>query len=113
MVDEREKHDIQRSEGEGFGSQEMDTEHFLSLFLGRVQRMFQREVNIKHIEDVVTKVVGEMSKAEKERFEREKIGEDLNSNLKQFLSEEEWEKLEMLERNRILEYDRHESEGVG
>lgn len=112
-MDEREKHDIQRSEEEGFRLQEMDSQHFLYLFLGRVQRMFQEEVNAKHIEDVVTKVVGEMSKAEKERFEREKIGEDLNSNLKQFLGEEDWQKLETLERNRILEHDRHESEGVG
>lgn len=112
--------DIIRSEGEGFGLREMDPKHFLFLFWGRVQRKFEGELNTKHIEDIIPRVVEEMTEEERKLFDRNvkdqlgtNTGESVKSLLRDFLGEGEWEKLETLERDRIMEFDRHESEGVG
>ncbi|QQG41838.1 MAG: hypothetical protein HYV90_00800 [Candidatus Woesebacteria bacterium] len=117
MSKERNTHDISRSEGEGFGLQEMDAGHFLHLLLGRVERMFLGSANLEHLEDAVGRVVADMTKEERLRFDSifrtENLNLTLDTHLKHFLGDEKWEELETLERNRILEYDQYRSEGTG
>lgn len=109
--------------------QEIDSEHFLFLFLGRVQRKFQDDRSLIHLEDATTKVMAGMDKEDKDRFEtlsKEHFGSEekcyhsgveikknLAEHLKWFLGKENWEKLEKLETGRIMGFEKHEGQGVG
>jgi len=129
MKRERPNHDIERSENEGFGLQEMESEHFLYLFLGRVQREFVKNPHLRYLEDAVPEVVGSMTKEECVQFievskshfnPKEKCDHhglelegNLSSHLKWFLNKKEWKKLEKLEHRRIMEHERHAGQGIG
>ncbi|HKC04678.1 MAG TPA: hypothetical protein VKC54_02300 [Patescibacteria group bacterium] len=117
MANGRER-DIIRSEGEGFGLQQMDPEHFLSIFLGRVKRKFTEDSNTKHIEDVLPEVIDMLTDLEKNVFLSLKdmgieLEKDLSTHFKSFLGDEDWDKFETLERDRILDHDIHNDQGVG
>lgn len=129
MATTNERHDAIRNEGEGFIKQEMDSDQILFLFLGRVYRKFKEGLTLKHIEDAIPKVLDVMTKDEVELFKNVsqehlssegfclhdgiEVNKDLQSHLKWFMGSAKWEKFETLERDRILEFDKHNDEGVG
>lgn len=121
--------DMIRSEGEGFGLQELDSEHSLFVFLGRIQRKFKEDRTLMHLEDALTKVIEDIPKEERAKFEtisKEHFGSEeecyhsgveikknLSAHLKWFLGKAEWAKLEKLEERRIMEDEKHTGQGVG
>lgn len=110
-----EDRDLERADWEGMGAGQNGDES-LQVFLIRVRQEFETLHNLKNLDDAVLSVVGKMDRAQKESLsaffdEKKKI--DFESVFKRFFTDEEWEHLEILERDRIMDFDRHESEGVG
>lgn len=111
----REEHDSQRADWEGMGAG-IRGEESLQAFLIRVRQEFETLHNLKNLEEAALSVVGKMNDAQKESlspFFDEKNKDSFESMFKHLFTDDEWEHLETLERDRIMEFDRHESEGVG
>lgn len=103
--------DIHRSEGEGMLQMDLEEHKQIQSFLEAVRKEFLENNALRHLEDAAAKVVKNMD--EKDRKKYDDFKNRICFLMESFLDPRTWEGLQESERDRILEFDLHESGGVG
>lgn len=106
MTDER---DIHRSEWEGLSPQDLSEPE--RRFLLKVKEDFLKDDTCQHLEDTALEIMENLSQDEKKNYQG--IKDNLSAYFEILLGPEEWEKLQDMENKRILDFDKHDGEGVG
>ena len=101
--------DVNRSEWEGLPS--LDLTEREKQILTKIREDFLDNHALFHLEDAAAGVIEGLNDSEKNKYQG--IKDNLSTYFEFLLGPEGWDELRTSERDRIMEYDRHESEGVG
>lgn len=108
MTDER---DIHRSENEGMPPMDIQQLWVVYGFLSIIRQEFVNNHSFRHFEDAAKDLVERMDEEGKKKYHG--LQENLPFLIDSFLGPAGSEKWKELERDRIMEFEEYDSEGVG